>query len=97
MKREDVEIGMRVVAVRPVDGFVHLIGKIGTVRRLGVGYYEVGVEFDEVFEGGHGNCGAPHRCRFGQAESFDPYFEDDKNTDVAFSFDALMRSSYGLE
>ena len=91
MRREDLEIGMRVIAIRPVDGFKHLIGKTGTVRTIRAGGYDVGVEFDEEFEGGHGNCGAPRKCRFGYAASFDPYFEDDEYIDVAFSFDALMR------
>ena len=94
MNREDIKIGMRVVAVSAVDGNTACVGLPGTVKCLRQGAFDLGVEFDEPFHGGHGMCGAPDRCRFGLARSFEPYYEEmtdeERVYDIELSFDKLM-------
>lgn len=55
MKKEQFDVGMRVVAVDMCDG-EDLRGKTGTVRAVGSGWTErtpIGVEFDKAFDHGH--------------------------------------------
>ena len=100
MNREDIKIGMRVVAVSDVDGNTACIGLPGTVKELSKGMFDLGVEFDESFIGGHGMCGKSGRCRFGFASSFEPYYEemtDEEHVyDVEFSFNKLMNGEIGI-
>ena len=57
MKKEQFEVGMRVVAIDLCDG-KDLRGKTGTVRAIrSTQSCPIGVEFDKKFTGGHALCG----------------------------------------
>lgn len=100
MKRGDIRVGMRVIAISAVDGSENCVGLVGTVKEKRCGRFDMGVEFDEPFRGGHGMCGAAGRCRFGMAYSFEPYYGDTANEkcydDLELSFDKLMNGDDGV-
>lgn len=53
MKKDQFQVGMRVIAVRRCDG-KDLRGRTGTVRTIGyTAQWPIGVEFDEDFDGGN--------------------------------------------
>lgn len=70
-------IGDRVWAVKPVDGWPSLVGKYGTVVDISPNIPHIGVEFDEEFDGAHncqGHCDGT-RGRYGFADEFELVFE----------------------
>lgn len=59
----EFQIGDKVVAIRPVDGWERLKGKFGTVVHISEYSPAIGVEFDEIFAGGH-DCNG--KCKYGK-------------------------------
>ena len=85
-------VGDRVVAVEAVDGKRELIGKSGTVIYL-MGSSTVSVEFDEPFDGGHGENGRGKHghCRHDHYSSFDFEPTDMPEIDISISFESLPK------
>ena len=74
-------VGDRVIAIDSVDGYANLVGKTGTVVhvRPSSNDWNIGVEFDEEFTGGH-DCHKKARAgrgRYGDASAFQIYEEED--------------------
>lgn len=90
MRSEECYIGQRVV-VNKVFAGANLSGQYGTVIDVHIADWEVAVEFDQAFPGGHSANGKGKRnhCRFGffseisPAEEFEVTFE--------YSFDDLWK------
>lgn len=90
MRREDIFVGMRVVCVKPFAGYKTLVGKTGTVVSTTGG--SIGVEFDEIFPGGH-DCSGRARDgfgRYGQPDALEEYVDTPKDFNIEMSFDELL-------
>ena len=85
-------VGDRVEAIKPVDGNRACIGLAGTVIKVNCMGFDVLVEFDEDFRGGHwgDGLGKDGHCRYGRASSFELLCEDDKIPKVEISYDEFM-------
>lgn len=83
-------IGDRVVAITHVDGMRNLVGKSGTVVGLHVGSFDVVVEFDEAFLGGH-NCHGLSKDGYGRF-GYDDNFEllESVMPEHIISFDEML-------
>lgn len=91
-------IGDRVIAVRPVDGndrVVDKTGKIVWIRTNEDEYFDVCVEFDEAFIGGHDGeiggysaKGKDGHCYYGNFKSFE--LIEPENITMDFSFDSMF-------
>ena len=88
-------VGDRVVAVSPVDGNSQLVGMAGTVIHISDMTPPIGVEFDEMFVGGH-DCGGRGRygyCRYGFVKSFEAEaVEIDVDPEETALFDKFLAS-----
>ena len=95
MKKIDLEIGMRVEAIKAFAGYDSLRGKTGIVIHLEedwAGEYLVGVEFDEPFEGGHAckGQGRSGHCRYGSSDELAPIVELKIPDTFSITYDDLI-------